>query len=91
MNDVDDMLDEYDFSQGKRGAVIPQPGKTRITVWIDTDVLQWFRDKAEREGRGYQTAMNEALRNYTRQDPRPIQEILREVVREELKAIQKAS
>jgi uncharacterized protein (DUF4415 family) len=67
-----EMLKEYDFNLGKRGAVITQKGKTRITVFIDTDILEWFKGQAEREGRGYQTEINQALRNYTKQDRRPI-------------------
>lgn len=76
----------YDFSGGKRGAVIPQEGKTRITMWVDTDVLDWFRTSADREGRGYQTAMNEALREYATDERRPFPEVVREIVREELRA-----
>jgi uncharacterized protein (DUF4415 family) len=91
MSKKNEMLEEYDFSKGKRGSVIPQKGKTRITIFIDSDVLEWFRDEAEREGRGYQTAINQALRNYIKQDRRPIQDIVREVVRKELKVIKKAS
>jgi uncharacterized protein (DUF4415 family) len=91
MSKKNEMLEEYDFSKGKRGPVIPQKGKTRITIFIDTDILEWFRDEAEREGRGYQTEINQALRNYIKQDKRPIQEIVREVVRRELKVIKKAS
>jgi len=91
MRKKDEMLKEYDFSKGKRGSVIPHKGKTRITIFIDTDILEWFRDEAEREGRGYQTAINQALRNYIRQDRRPIQDIVREAVRKELKVIKKAS
>ncbi len=86
-----EMKEEYDFSKGKRGPVIPHPGKTRITISIDTDVLEWFRDEAEREGKGYQTAMNQALRNYAGQERRPIEKIVREAVRDELKKIRKAS
>ena len=56
-----DMKEEYDFSKGKRGPVIPHRGKTRITIWVDTDTLNWFKDMAEREGCGYQTAMNDAF------------------------------
>lgn len=85
------MLEEYEFSKGKRGPVIPQKGKTRITIFIDTDILDWFKDEAEREGRGYQTAINQALRNYIKQDKRPIQEIVRETVRRELRELKKAS
>jgi uncharacterized protein (DUF4415 family) len=91
MKKKDEMLEEYDFSKGKRGPVISQRGKTRITIFIDTDILEWFRDQAEREGRGYQTEINQALRNYIKQDRRPIQDIVKEVVRKELKLLQKAS
>ena len=85
------MLEEYDFSKGKRGPVIPNKGKTRITIFIDSDILEWFKNEAEREGRGYQAAINQALRNYIKQDRRPIQDIVREAVRKELKVIKKAS
>jgi len=86
-----EMPDEYDFSKGKRRPVISPKGKTRITIFIDTDILEWFRDEAEREGRGYQTEINQALHNYIKQDKRPIQEIVREVVRKELKVVKKAT
>jgi len=91
MSKKNEMLEEYDFRKGKRGAVIPNKGKTRITIFIDSDILEWFRDEAEREGRGYQTAINQALRNYIKQDKRPIQEIVREAVRRELRELKKAS
>jgi uncharacterized protein (DUF4415 family) len=91
MTKRNELLEDYDFSKGKRGPVIPQRGKTRITIFIDTDILQWFRDEAEREGRGYQTAINQALRNYMKQDRRPIQDIVKEVVRRELRVLKKAS
>ena len=85
-----DMKGEYDFSKGKRGAVISHRGKTRITIWIDTDTLNWFKDMAERDGHGYQTAMNDALKSYSRQDHKTIQEIVRDAVREEFKKIKKS-
>jgi uncharacterized protein (DUF4415 family) len=91
MRKKNEMVKEYDFRKGKRGAVIPQKGKTRITIFIDTDILEWFRNQAEREGRGYQTEINQALRNYTKRDTRPIQEIVKEVVRKELRVLKKAS
>ncbi len=87
-NPAETMRDEYDFSQGRRGAVVPHEGKTRITIWIDTEVLDWFRAHAEQEGRGYQTALNAALRQYTQQDTRPVHELVRDVIREELRALQ---
>ena len=91
MKKKDEMLEEYDFSKGKRGPVITPRGKTRITIYIDADILNWFRDEAEREGRGYQTEINQALRNYVKQDRRPIQDIVREAVRKEIKVLKKAS
>ena len=91
MKKKDEMLEEYDFSRGKRGPVITPRGKTRITIYVDTDILDWFRDEAEREGRGYQTEINQALRNYVKQDRRPIQDIVREAVRKEIKVLKKAS
>jgi uncharacterized protein (DUF4415 family) len=90
MKKKDEMLKEYDFSKGKRGPVLPQKGKTRITIFIDTDILEWFRDEAEREGRGYQTEINQALRNYIKQDKRSIQEVIRDAVRKELEVLKKA-
>jgi uncharacterized protein (DUF4415 family) len=84
-------MSSYDFSRGRRGAVLAHEGKTRITMWIDSDTLNWFRARAEREGRGYQTAMNDALRVFTKADHRPLPEVVRDVVRKELRAALKAS
>ena len=82
------MKQEYDFSKAKRGAVVPQPGKTRITIYIDDDVLQEFRNRADVEGRGYQTMMNEALREYLGKVGHPLdEETLRRILREELKSV----
>lgn len=79
------MRKEYDFSRGKRGAVIPSPGKTRITIMLDDDVIETFRAKAEAAGRGYQTLINEALRASLKEDERPLTaKVMREIVREEL-------
>ncbi len=79
------MRKEYDFSRGKRGAVIPSPGKTRITIMIDDKVIAAFRAKAEAAGRGYQTLINEALRAALAEDDRPLTaKVMREIVREEL-------
>lgn len=79
------MKPEYDFSKGKRGAVIPQKGKTRISIFIDNAILAEFRAKAEKAGGGYQTMMNEALRAYLARTEQPITEqVLRHVLREEM-------
>jgi uncharacterized protein (DUF4415 family) len=82
------MKTEYDFSQGKRGAIIPQTGKTRITIYIDDDVLETFRELGDAAGKGYQTTMNEALRQYLDKSKTPIdEETLRRVIQEELRAV----
>ena len=80
------MKKQYDFSKAKRGAVIKSPaGKTRITIRLDDDLLQWFRDQAHAEGGGnYQTLINIALREYVSSQSEPIEEALRRVLREEL-------
>ncbi|WP_043996144.1 BrnA antitoxin family protein, partial [Microcystis aeruginosa] len=76
---------EYDFSQGKRGAIEPTPpGKSRITIRLDDEVLAWFREQVHIAGGGnYQTLINEALRQYIQQSREPLEETLRRVVREE--------
>jgi uncharacterized protein (DUF4415 family) len=80
------MKKEYDSNKGKRGAVVPAPkGKTRITIRIDDDILDWFRGEVEAAGGGnYQTLINQALREYLNQQQQPLEELLRRVVREEL-------
>jgi hypothetical protein len=79
------MRTEYDFSKGKRGAVIPQKGKTRISIFIDNAVLGEFRARAEKAGTGYQTMMNDALRKYLSEADNPLTEkTLRQVLRQEM-------
>ncbi|AUB41414.1 MULTISPECIES: BrnA antitoxin family protein [Nostoc] len=82
---------EYDFSQGKRGAIESTPtGKTRITIRLDDEVLAWFRDQVHAAGGGnYQTLINDALREYIQQRREPLEETLRRVLREELERIGK--
>jgi hypothetical protein len=80
------MKKEYDFAHGKRGAVLkPPPGKTRITIRIDDDILESFRAQVHAAGGGsYQTLINEALRQHIESIEEPFKEVLRSVVREEL-------
>jgi hypothetical protein len=79
------MRAEYDFAKGKRGAVIPQKGKTRISIFIDNAVLAEFRLRAEKAGTGYQTMMNDALRKYLAEADAPVTEkMLRQVLRQEM-------
>jgi len=90
------MKKEYDFSQGKRGAIEPNlVGKSRITIRLDNDILEWFREQVHRAGGGnYQTLINQALREYVEHQTEPLEVVLRRVVREELEqaaAIRKAA
>ncbi|HEV7672493.1 MAG TPA: BrnA antitoxin family protein [Thermoanaerobaculia bacterium] len=86
------MRAEYDFSEGERKALIPQKGKTRISIFIDNAVLDAFRARAENAGTGYQTMMNEALRQYLAETDRPVTEMrLRQILREELPPVTKRS
>ena len=79
------MKKEYNFSKGKRGAVIKTRGKTRITIHLDDDVIEAFRVKAEDVGRGYQTLINDALREYLSKAGNPVDsKTLRRILREEL-------
>jgi len=82
------MNTKYDFSKGKRGAVLPLSGKkVRITIRLDRDIVDWFRSKVEGEGGGnYQSMLNDALRTYIEHQDEPLEEVLRRVVREELRA-----
>jgi uncharacterized protein (DUF4415 family) len=79
------MKKEYDFSKAKRGAVVPTTGKTRITLYVDNDVIEHFRVVSEKTGRGYQTLINEALKMQVGLTEQPLTpEAVRRIVREEL-------
>ncbi len=81
------MKKEYDFSKGKRGAVIPSTGKTRITIYLDDDVVQGFKKQSEKTGKGYQTLINEVLKTYLGLKEKPLTaDLVRRIVREELAA-----
>ena len=84
------MKAKYDFSKGKRGAVLPSSGKkVRITIRLDRDIIDWFRSQVEEQGGGsYQTMLNDALRKHMESQDQPLEEVLRRVVREELHAAQ---
>ena len=58
------MRSEYDFSKGKRGAVLPQKHKRRISIFIDNALLDQLRVRGEKAGTGYQTMVEDALRRY---------------------------
>ena len=80
------MRKSYDFKKGKQGAVLPSAkGKTRITIRIDDDVLEWFRKQVHEAGGGsYQAMMNYALRHFVESEEEPLEETLRRVLREVL-------
>jgi uncharacterized protein (DUF4415 family) len=80
------MKAEYDFSKGKRGAILSSKGKTRITIYIDDAVLEEFRARAEEAGTGYQTMINDALKEYlSKSSELPVTEsVLRRVLQEEM-------
>jgi uncharacterized protein (DUF4415 family) len=79
------MKKEYDFSRAKRGAVLPQAGKTRITIYLDDVVIERFKALSERTGKGYQTLINEALRAHLDVvDPPLTAQEVRRIIREEL-------
>ena len=84
------MRKQYDFSKAKRGPVVPVPkGKSRITIRLDDDVLDWFREQVQAAGGGnYQSLINDALRTYVAERKRPLELVLRRVVREELRRAQ---
>ena len=82
------MKKDYDFSKAKRGAVIPQRGKTRITIYLDDEVIDEFRERADEAGSGYQTLINEALRDYLSKSPKLSDvDSLRKILREELQSV----
>ena len=80
------MKHEYDFNKAKRGPVVSVPtSKTRITIRLDNDILEWFRDQVDRAGGGnYQSLINDALRQHLKDAREPLEATLRRVIREEL-------
>lgn len=83
------MKAEYDFSEGQRGALLSSKGKTRITIYIDDPILAEFRARAEKAGTGYQTMINEALKEYlSKSSEKPVTEAtLRRILQEEFSQI----
>jgi uncharacterized protein (DUF4415 family) len=85
------MKQSYDFSQGKRGRILPPepepPGKTRITIRLDEDLVDYFLKESGTYGGkiGYQTLINQALRQHVEGKAPKLEETLRRVLREELR------
>jgi uncharacterized protein (DUF4415 family) len=84
------MKKEYDFSKARRGPVVPAaPGKTRITIRLDNDVIEHFQNIVDRSGGGnYQTMINAALREYIR--GARLEAVIRRAVRKEVEAMKDA-
>jgi len=88
---VHTMKESYDFSKGKRGPVAPpapEPrGKTRITIRLDEDLVDYFLREADASGgaTGYQTLINDALRRHVEGKAPKLEETLRRIVREEMR------
>jgi uncharacterized protein (DUF4415 family) len=83
------MRKNYDFSKAKRGAVVPTPkGKTRITIRLDNDLVEWFKTRVHEAGGGnYQSLINAALREHVQRADEPLEKTLRRVLREELRRV----
>ena len=85
------MKDSYDFSKGKRGRILPpepEPqGKTRITIRLDEDLVDYFLKESGAYGgtMGYQTLINQALRQHVEGKAPKLEETLRRLLREELR------
>ncbi len=80
------MKKEYDFSKGKQGPIRSNKGKTRITIYVDDDILDAYRRKGDEVCRGYQTLINEALRQSISTKAAALDaKTLRRILREELK------
>ena len=77
------MKKRYDFSKGKRGAVV-KTTKERITIRLDPQVIEWFRGQVKGGG-NYQSLINEALCEHIASQRVSLEETLRRVIREELR------
>ena len=81
-----------EFSKGKRGPVVqPDPNKTRITIRLDTDIIEHFKKIVNESGGGnYQTLINNVLRDHIEARDEGLEKKLRKIVREELKRAEKS-
>ena len=82
------MRKEYDFSKGKRGPVVTEKGKTRITIFLDDELIRRFRALAQKTGKGYQTLINQALKQQLAiEEPRLTATVVKKIIREELSQV----
>lgn len=76
--------DQFKKANIRLGGKPIQKGKVRVNILLDAKIVAYF--KAQAEGRGYQTLINEALKeNILHHD---LEQTLRKVIREELEAVQ---
>ncbi len=82
---------EYNFDNAKQGAIVKSPtNKQRITIRIDTNILDWFRNQVNQAGGGsYQSLINEALREHIQTREGMLERTIRKVIREELQTADK--
>jgi hypothetical protein len=87
------MRNAYDFSEGKRGPVIPpDPNQVRLTLCLDADIINYFKEQVHKaEGGNYQTLINNALHEYIEQQKESLAQLLettrQSVIREELPVV----
>ena len=60
-----DIPEQRDWSGARRG-VLFRPVKQQITLRLDADLIDWFR-RHPKQDTGYQTSINQALREYVSQ------------------------
>lgn len=86
------MRQEYNFSHGKSGAIISSQRKTRITIYLDNEILEHFGEQAEAAGMGYQNLINQVLKEHIQGDSETclMESDLRRIFREELLALGKS-
>ena len=82
-----------DFSKGKRGSIVAtDPNKVRITIRLDGDIVEHFKDRVNKAGGGnYQTLMNNALREHIKEQNKSLEKTLRKVIRDELYEFKKTA
>ena len=76
------------FSKGRRGPVVkPDPNKVRITIRLDADIIEYYKNIVNEAGGGnYQTLINDALREHIQANDKGLEKTIRKVIREELRA-----
>jgi uncharacterized protein (DUF4415 family) len=63
--DTRDIPEQRDWQGAKRGLFF-RPVKKQLTLRLDADLIDWFQSRVP-HGKGYQTSINDALREYVAQ------------------------